>query len=64
MAEAAVKQLQLEVNIKRMKTSEAIESLMKYVEEHQDKDLLITGFNETSKKNPYKRERLNKCTVI
>lgn len=42
----------------------AIESLIKYVEEHQDKDLLITGFNETSQKNPYKRERVNKCAVM
>lgn len=42
----------------------AIESLIKYVEEHQDKDLLITGFNETSQKNPYKREKVNKCLVM
>lgn len=43
--------------------AEAIQSLMEYVEEHQGEDLLIMGFTEI-KKNPYKRENLNKCAVM
>lgn len=43
--------------------AEAIQSLIKFVEERQSDDLLITGFTEM-KKNPYRRERVNKCAVM
>lgn len=58
--------MQHEASITRIKTSEAIASLMSYVEEHRESDHLITGFNDedTMKKNPYKRERLNKCSMM
>lgn len=44
--------------------SEAIANIIKYVEEHQDSDLLVTGFDENLANNPLRRERVVKCSVI
>ena len=42
----------------------AIASLMRYVDEHQELDALVTGFKDPTLKNPYKREKLNKCSIL
>lgn len=42
----------------------AIARLIKYVEKHQKDDRLVTGFNETTRKNPYKQERPYKCSIM
>lgn len=44
---------------------EAIADIIKYVEEHQGSDLLVTGFDEDQfADNPFRRERVVKCSLI
>lgn len=45
-------------------TSEAIASLVRYVEERQNSDMLVTGFDENSGKNPYRRGRATRCCSV
>lgn len=53
-----------ESNHGKIETSEAIASLVRYVKKHQDSDMLVTGFDEASTKNPYRRVRANKCCCL
>jgi len=47
-----------------MRTSEAISSLIKYVEDNQEQDPLVIDFDDLSRRNPFKRERINKCSMM
>ncbi|XP_071521728.1 guanine nucleotide-binding protein subunit gamma-1-like [Panulirus ornatus] len=56
-----VEQLQREANIDRMKTSEAITHLKRYISEHQAEDYLLVGFT-SQKANPFREK--SSCTVL
>lgn len=47
-----------------IESSEAIANIIKYVADHQDNDLLVTGFDEDLANNPLRRERVVRCNVI
>ncbi|XP_063844418.1 guanine nucleotide-binding protein subunit gamma-1-like [Scylla paramamosain] len=56
-----VEQLQREANIDRMKTSDAINHLKRYISEHEAEDCLLIGF-ASQKANPFREK--SSCTVL
>lgn len=56
-----VEQLQREASMERMKTSEAINQLQKYISDHEAEDYLLVGFS-SQKANPFREK--NSCTVL
>ena len=58
-----VEQLRQEASIKRIKVSQAIEDLKKFVIEKQHEDILLTGFNNV-KQNPYYKKSSCTCELI
>jgi hypothetical protein len=60
--DSQVQQLRIESKIKRERTSKTIEELKNFILQHQDTDLLLTGFKKKDS-NPYKSKDL-KCELI
>ena len=58
-----VDQLRVEASIKRIKVSQAIEDIKKYVIEKQNEDILLTGFNNV-KQNPYYKKSSCTCELV
>ncbi len=56
-----VKQLRGEAAMERKKISEVCKELIQYCQSHQDKDVLVNGF-QSEKDNPYKDKA--GCEVI
>ncbi|KAK3879416.1 hypothetical protein Pcinc_016014 [Petrolisthes cinctipes] len=56
-----VEQLQREANIDRIKTSEAINNLKRYISEHEAEDYLLVGF-ASQKANPFREK--SSCNVL
>lgn len=55
-----VTQLRQEASIKRIPVSQACNDLMKYCEEHQKGDVLVTGISQSE--NPFKENKA--CVVL
>lgn len=64
IAQANVRQLQNEVNVPKIKVSEAINDLQSYIEAHQSEDYLVKGFEQSPKKNPFRKKKFNTCTLF
>lgn len=64
IAQANVRQLQSEANIPKIKVSEAIKDLQTYIEAHQNEDYLVRGFEESPKKNPFRKKKFNTCVLF
>lgn len=58
-----VHQLRQEASMKRIKVSQAIEDIKKYVLEKQCEDVLLTGFASV-KQNPYWKKSSCNCELI
>ncbi|XP_064115841.1 guanine nucleotide-binding protein subunit gamma-1-like isoform X2 [Macrobrachium rosenbergii] len=58
---ALVEQLQREASMERMKTSDAIDQLKRYISEHEADDYLLVGFS-SQKANPFREK--SSCTVL
>jgi hypothetical protein len=64
IAQANVRQLQSEAAIPKIKVSIAIKDLQAYIEEHQKEDYLVRGFENSPKKNPFRKKKLNTCNLF
>ncbi|XP_043947941.1 guanine nucleotide-binding protein subunit gamma-1 [Drosophila biarmipes] len=53
-------QLRREVEMERMPVSEACSLMMKYMQEHEEEDCLLTGF--TQKVNPFREK--SSCSIL
>lgn len=60
MVQGQVTQLRQEASIKRIPVSQACSDLMKYCEEHQHTDVLVTGI--TQSENPFKETKA--CSIL
>ncbi|XP_068239373.1 guanine nucleotide-binding protein subunit gamma-1-like isoform X4 [Palaemon carinicauda] len=58
---ALVEQLQREASMERMKASDAIDQLKRYISEHEADDYLLVGFS-SQKANPFREK--SSCTVL
>uniref|UniRef100_T1GV84 G protein gamma domain-containing protein n=1 Tax=Megaselia scalaris TaxID=36166 RepID=T1GV84_MEGSC len=58
---ALVEQLKREASIAREPISESCAKLLKYINEHEQEDFLLTGFS-SQKVNPFREK--SSCTVL
>ncbi|KAL1227954.1 Guanine nucleotide-binding protein subunit gamma-1, partial [Trichinella nelsoni] len=56
-------QLRRELYIKRVLVSDAAKDLMKFINEHQREDVLVSGFT-SMKENPFRPKSSLSCTMI
>lgn len=54
-------QLRREASLKRINVSQAIQDIIKYINEHQHEDCLLVGFS-SQKSNPFKEK--NSCMIL
>lgn len=54
----------LDMRGRKYPLEKAVRSLIEHVEREQRFDPLVVGFDEFQKKNPLKRERPNKCSLM
>jgi len=62
-AQNIVDQLRYQKNMKRIPVSQAVNDLIRYVQEYQKDDYLLNGF-ATDKANPYRPKNNFQCLIL